>query len=520
MATNTQLKFYKLGAEASMPTTGLVKGAIYFVPKEGVIRVATSATTSEPYGGKLQNATWDSSKLKLTITKYDGSSLELDFSDMASSSAVTAALTAIDGKIDTIEASVGLTADGAFVKNATNYGGTATTIGGEIKNIDAAVKGLADTVATMATDETVSKLTERVTTAEGEIDALQAATAGFDGTNTVAKAIAAAKAEAKSVVDASTDSFSAAHLEVTPTTSDVDNHVTYTVKVKDLATSEEHSALAARVTALDSETGRVKNLENKVDALSSATHFEGVVAWNPAEASIGAKDANGDYTINGAKYQSGDVVIYKPSNGVSKEFILDGSSATPVFIELGDTTATDAAVTAVSNRVTPLESWKDEMTKTDGTIATMNAAINSKLDASVYNTFVSDAGDYGQFKSATNTTLTAIDGQFDKVDGITGFDSDAVNKASYSNTNYLNSASTLKAADEALDAALKAVSDRVATVEDEVAEVVGDNTTISVSTDAAGKATVSAVTSTLSADATGLAKASDVFEALCWVEFN
>ena len=85
MTTKTQLKFYKLDANASMPESGLVKGAIYFVPKEGVIRVATSTTASEPYGGKLQNAIWDQSKLKLTITKYDGSSLELDFSDMASS---------------------------------------------------------------------------------------------------------------------------------------------------------------------------------------------------------------------------------------------------------------------------------------------------------------------------------------------------------------------------------------------------------------------------------------------------
>lgn len=160
------------------------------------------------------------------------------------------------------------------------------------------------------------------------------------------------------------------------------------------------------------------------------------------------------------------------------------------------------------------------MTKADGTLETINGAINSKLDASTYNTFVSANGDYGKFKSTTNDTLTSIDGQFDKVDGITGFDSDTVNVAAYSNTNYLNSVNTLKAADMALDAALKAVSDRVATVEGEVAEVVGDDTTITVSTDASGKATVSAVTSSLAENATGLAKAADVFSALCWEEFN
>lgn len=459
--------------------------------------------------------------MKLTITKYDGSSLELDFSDMASSSAVTAALNAIDAKIDTIEASVGLDENGGFVKNAENYGGTAKTIGGEIKNVDAALKSLSDNVSKMATSAVVESLNTRMTTAEGEIDTLQAATAGYDSTNTVANAIAAAKAEAKSVVTASTDTFSAAHLEVTSATSDDDKHVTYTVKVKDLATSDEHSALAARVTALDSEAiGRVKNLENKVDALSSATHFEGVVSWNPTEVSIGSKDANGDFTIDGKKYQSGDIVIYKPANDQSKEYILDGTTTTPAFIELGDTTATDAAITEVSDRVDSLETWKTTMTKMGGTLETMNKSINSKLSSSTYETFISETGDYGQFKSATNATLTSIDGQFDKVDGITGFDSDTVNVAAYSNTNYLNAATTLKAADVALDTALKAVSDRVATVEGEVAEVVGDDTTIIVSTDASGKATVKANTSELSANATGLAKAADVFSALCWVEFN
>ena len=292
--------------------------------------------------------------MKLTITKYDGSSLELDFSDMASSSAVTAALTEIGTKINTIEANVGLDENGGFVKNAINYGGSAKTIGGEIKNVDAALKSLSDNVSKMATSTVVEGLNTRLTTAEGEIDVLQAATSGYDGTNTVANAIAAAKAEAKSVVAASTDTFSAAHLEVTSATSD-DKHVTYTVKVKDLATSDEHSALVARVTALDSETGRVKNLENKVDALSSATHFEGVVTWNPTEVSIGSKDANGDFTIDGKKYQSGDIVIYKPANGQSKEYILDGTTTTPVFIELGDTTATDAAVTEVNTKVQSLE---------------------------------------------------------------------------------------------------------------------------------------------------------------------
>lgn len=514
MATNTQLKFYKLGANASMPTSGLVTGAIYFVPKEGVIRVATSATASEPYGGKLQNATWDQSKLKLTITKYDGSNLELDFSDMASSSAVTAALSNIDTKIDKIEASVGLSGDGAFTPNAVYYGDSASTIGGEIKNIDAAVKGLADTVATMATSEAVTNLQTRMTTAEGEIDVLQAATAGFDGTKTVAAAIAAAKAEAKTEVV----SGDATHVTVTPDSTATDKHVKYTITVNNVVDSttytQDQNVVSERIAGVE---GDVTELQGQVSALSSATHFEGVVTWNPAEASIGAKDANGDYTINGAKYQSGDIVIYKPANGQSKEYILDGSTTTPVFIELGDTTASDAAITTLGGRVDTLESWKTEMTKADGTLAAMRSDINSKLATETYNTFKSG---YDTFKSTTEGALTAIDDQFDKVDGITGFNSNSVAVASYSGTKYLDGATSLKAADTALDNAVKAIEERVAVIEGEVAEVVGDNTTISVTTDANGKATVSAVTTALAKGATGLAKAGDVFEALCWVEFN
>ena len=500
MATNTQLKFYKLGANASMPTSGLVTGAIYFVPKEGVIRVATSATASEPYGGRLQNAEWDQSKLKLIITKYDGSNLTLDFSDMASSSAVTAALNDIDAKIDKIEASVGLSVDGVFTPNAVYYGDSATTIGGEIKNIDAAVKDLADTVATMATSEAVTNLQTRMTTAEGEIDALQAATAGYNANNTVAAAIAAAKDEAKTEVV----SGDATHVTVTPDSTATDKHVKYTITVNNVVDSttytQDQNAVSERIADVE---GDVDTLQGQVAALSSATHFEG--KFDSLALALAAIDRKGDIVIVGNKEY-----IYNAD-------VTEDSKSVDNFAELGDTTAAMEGLTAVSGRVDTLESWKTEMTQTNGTLESMQSDIDSKLAEETYNTFKSG---YDTFKSTAEGALTAIDAQFDKVDGITGFDSDSVAVASYSDTNYLNSVTSLKAADIALDDAVKAIADRVVAVEGEVAEVVGDNTTISVNTDANGKATVSAVTAALAEGATGLAKASDVFEALCWVEFN
>lgn len=504
MATNTQLKFYKLGANASMPTSGLTPGAIYFVPKEGLIRVATSATESEYYGGRLHNAEWDSTKLILTITKLDGSSLKLDFSDMASSKAVTDALNTINGTVESIATAVGLTKDGdnyKFAKNATNYGGTANTIGGEIHNIDEKLKAVVEDVSKMATSDVVEGISQRLGVAENNITALQLATEGYDKDHTVADAIAAAKAEAKTVVSASTDTFSSAHLEVATATDSTDKHVTYTVKVKDLVDStayiQDQNDINARFDLLDKvDTGRVSVLEKQVAALNAATHFEGKVEGETFEAAVAGKT-----------FDSGDIVIYG-----NKEYIFDGAA----WIELGDTTAEQGRLTQVENRAKDLEDWKKTIVET--TIPGLNDSIGKKLDADTYNTFID--GDY----ASLSTNVTTLGNRVGNIDGVTGFNSEDVNKASYSDTNYLNSATTLKAADVALDAAIKAVSDRVDTVEGEVAEVVGDNSTIAVNT-VDGVATVSALTNTIAeaiSDSTvaGLATAADVASALCWVEFG
>lgn len=84
---NTQLKFFKV---ASLPTTGVI-GGIYFETAHNTINIYT-ANGWEKYAGKLESADWDADKKKLTLKKYDGSSVELDFSDMASATAIAAKL--------------------------------------------------------------------------------------------------------------------------------------------------------------------------------------------------------------------------------------------------------------------------------------------------------------------------------------------------------------------------------------------------------------------------------------------
>lgn len=125
-----QLKFYRKSTAPSSP----VAGAIWFNTSDKTIQIYTGSEW-EKYAGNLKDATWSTDKKTLTITKHDGSSIALDFSDMASATVMGKMLTA-----------VGLNTDGTFKKNATNYGSSATSIGGEISAIDAQLKSVSDLV--------------------------------------------------------------------------------------------------------------------------------------------------------------------------------------------------------------------------------------------------------------------------------------------------------------------------------------------------------------------------------------
>lgn len=130
MTTTNALKFYR---KSSAPTN-VAAGAIWFDTVNKTIQIYTG-TAWEKYAGNLNDATWSSDKKTLTITKHDGSSISLNFSDMASA-------TVMGNMIDAI----GLDkTNGTFKSNAANYGGS--SIGEEIKNIDAAVKALSDSTS-------------------------------------------------------------------------------------------------------------------------------------------------------------------------------------------------------------------------------------------------------------------------------------------------------------------------------------------------------------------------------------
>lgn len=126
----------------------------------------------------------------------------------------------------------------------------------------------------------------------------------------------------------------------------------YTVNGKSLyaaadQTIELYGTDIKRTNAADAKTvsETLTDIEGKISSLASATEFVGVVDGNPLGDDVTitklANDVNNvaqyevTFTEGGAKkiMQNGDIVIFG-----QKEYILDASTSTPHFVELGDTT--------------------------------------------------------------------------------------------------------------------------------------------------------------------------------------
>lgn len=78
----------KFGKVATVGSSGLTAGKIYFETSTGLIKVAKSATEVDVFGGNVKDATYSDNIL--TITKTDGSNITLNFSDFASAHGVVA----------------------------------------------------------------------------------------------------------------------------------------------------------------------------------------------------------------------------------------------------------------------------------------------------------------------------------------------------------------------------------------------------------------------------------------------
>ena len=586
MATNKQLKFFKGANAPAAPVAGM----IWFCTTDRTIRVYTGSEW-EKYSG-LVNAEWVAVDKKLNITSANGTVTTLDLSDCASASDITTKLTTInntltshDGRItaaqfaaDTAKAAAD-EADRKAVQEATDRQGEITRVEGlisaEATTARAAEKANAD--AAKAADE---KAAAAQTYAEGVNTALgQEVTRATEKENELAGKISAletavgAGGSVETQINTKIESLdadvtSAEGTQVRVQVVETDGKIT-AVNVTESATfataqeladeiadrEADEQAIGARIDALasagDAEgngKGRVTVLEEKVNALTSATHFEGVVEFDPS-----AEGATTD------GYDAGDFVIYG-----NKEYIFDGSK----WIELGDTTdeqsrlsaleglvgttsvdaQIDAKIAALSDEAKSSEDAnlvKVTVSQADGNVTGVSLD-DSKLDQAISdldgkisaNTAAHEAN-AAAIKVLNETTvpgingrLDGLDGDVDRIDGVLATLATSEAMTQLTNRVSANEAAitrldgeqaTQNTAIEAADAkGAQGIADAAAALakaEEKVATVTaGDH--ISVGNDAKNPVVSVNVTGQIAEGNTGLVNGGAIFNELCWVEFE
>lgn len=573
MATNNQIKFFKGASAPSTPAAGM----IWFCTSDRTIRVYTGSDW-EKYAG-LVNASWNETDKELSITDASGNITKLSLAGFAGVSEMAAELARIEGKADAAQnAANAAQADVDAVERALGDGFSETsTVSAQL----AAVKATADAAAVKSVVDAALDLKADKAQVATDIAAAKSgaeATAAADATSKADAAQAAAIAEAvrlDGLMDARVDALEAAIGEngsvdqaiadaigaldtpeggvtgngsfVNVTVKQVDGKVTeVSVAENDIAKASDltsevsraeaaEEALGGRIDALDAATtGRVSILEEQIKALEGVTHFYGTVSTEEE------KDALSDM-------KEGDVVIVTGSN---KEYIYNGSS----WIELGDTTAeagrisalegwqttasqsiadnaaniksNDDDILALQNRAQAIESNITNNIATKQELANEKSALNALIesnDTDIKALQDADAAFEPRIKAnedaiadineelasmATSETVTNLAGRVEAVEGaISRLDGEQA---------------TQNSAIEAADAkGAQGISDAAAALAEAQAKVASVSAGDYISVGGTATApTVSAVTSNIAADAAGLAKASDVYNALCWVEFN
>lgn len=385
---NPQIKFYKV---ATLPTT-LVQGAVYFVKDTQSIHVATSTTAADKFGIGLKNAVLGTDN-KLTITRYDDTTVVLDFSDMASAAGMKAVFTskiglnadltytgvyntsntvradleaakAITDTVGAVTAASDVTGTTAFakiktlsdqIKAITGEGedGDATTIAGLATKVAANTSGITD-----INDRLGSGFTKDATVAaaisEAEDNAKEYAQGLVDDKNVGATgesgntALVTASAAGNSVTVASTQKLKTA-VGLAETALQAADKAELSKAITDAVAAEAKIARAA-------EQANAEDIAKLYDAVDGGVHFAGVYETLPV---YNADNKNFDYTDGGmsftATFAKGDIIIVAAHGAnvtePSKEYILiDNDGEGFQWIELGDLNPSTQAISTLEQK--------------------------------------------------------------------------------------------------------------------------------------------------------------------------
>ena len=362
MGENIKLRFFR---NTSIPES-VEQGDIIFNPQTKRISVCTDKANKilEEYGGEVQNAVFENSKL--TITKKDGTSFVLDFSDVASATDVTKV---VGGLKETVSS------QGAAITTLQNTVGNASS--GLVKDVntlksevETSKTGLLDRVtaleATTGTgSEGISNLNTRLTAAEGEIDTLQANVTALENN----KANKATTLSGYGITDAYTKT-------------EINSKLSSVYKAQGSKTSSELTSSLL----VSSNEGYVYNISNEITIT----------------------DANKSLFVEGinSSYPAGtNIVVVKVGNAYKFDAIAGFVDLTAYAKTADQKTITDA----LSGRITTLENFKNGTNGYQYVKNLTSTHTNSAVSGSPTNMIAVTANNKATGEVTININETALD---------------------------------------------------------------------------------------------------------------
>jgi len=382
---------------------------------------------------------------------------------------------------NTQETAIGLSSTGTYVsRSGTNYLDSASSIVGEITALDTQVKANFDSLATKATAIQLSALDLRVTNAEGDIDdletlstthetnigldsdggytAISGANYATSGTSLKA-AITQLDTQLKTTQD-EVDAEETARAAADTTLTTAINQVETSVGLNANGTFQTYSGsnyldsaatVRAATLALDTQLGTTQGDLDTEEAARAAADATLTTAVNTVEASVGL-EADGSLSITGTNFINGQATVVAAVKvlDTNQNLINDiqGNIRTSVGLQTAGTKANYANTNFIGNS----DSLKAAIEALDAQVKTNETDISS----------------------VSGGSISALQTEVDAIETAAGLSSSGAYVA-HSGTNFMDSASTIPAAREALDTKLKTVADDLDTAE---AAIVSNDTDI------------------------------------------
>jgi uncharacterized coiled-coil protein SlyX len=349
-----------------------------------------------------------------------------------------AADTALDGRLDTAETDIAtLETDlAAEVTRATAAEGDLTFTGAIAAETD--LTGAINALATIVGDGP--------TELQAEVDAIETAVGlNIDGTYT---AIAGGEFVGETSIKADLVALDTA-LSAVKVTADA------AATDADLTTLEGRVTTAeGDITALD---GRVDTAETDIDTLQTTVAALGTEV-NAIETTVGAKTdgtanyyANGNYIVQGADAVMDGETEITPAVAPDNHTVAIGKLDAALD-------ATDTVVAALQSEVDATQAGAGLTTAGGYASETASNYINTATTLKEADFLLDAAIKVNADAIAVLSSATDFGGEIDAIEAAVGLNADGT-LAAYTGTNYLNAASTIKAATVALDTALKAEVD-------------------------------------------------------------